>query len=117
MELSPRILHDVGEIEEKCTNCIVKINVNIAFISDNMMVIVEYCRFGNLQDILNKSRSSFVDQIDHDTDTIISSINAGKDDGENRACVDNSLYFRVANTVNLLAGETSFSYTLDLSFQ
>lgn len=35
-----------------------------------MMVIVEYCRFGNLQNFLVKHRDHFVDQIMHDRDII-----------------------------------------------
>ncbi|XP_055309604.1 vascular endothelial growth factor receptor kdr-like [Sitodiplosis mosellana] len=44
----------------------------------NMMLIVEYCRYGNLQNILIKKRSSFIDQINRDTDTINSNIYARK---------------------------------------
>lgn len=36
------------------------------------MVIVEYCPFGNLQSFLVNHSKHFIDQIDHDTDTIIS---------------------------------------------
>lgn len=35
-----------------------------------VMVIVEYCRFGNLQSFLIKHRPYFVDQVDKETDTI-----------------------------------------------
>lgn len=34
------------------------------------MVIVEYCKFGNVQHFLLKHREYFVDQINQDTDTI-----------------------------------------------
>lgn len=34
------------------------------------MVIVEYCRFGNLQTFLVKHRPHFVDQVDKNTDLI-----------------------------------------------
>lgn len=34
------------------------------------MVIVEYCRFGNLQNFLIKNRDHFVDQINRDEDVI-----------------------------------------------
>lgn len=35
-----------------------------------VMVIVEYCRFGNVQNFLVKHRDYFVDQINPETDTI-----------------------------------------------
>lgn len=34
------------------------------------MVIVEYCRFGNVQNFLVKHRGYYVDQINPETDTI-----------------------------------------------
>lgn len=34
------------------------------------MVIVEYCRFGNLQEFLLRHRKYFIDQIIHDRDVI-----------------------------------------------
>lgn len=34
------------------------------------MVIVEYCKFGNIQHILRKHRRTFVDQINRDADVI-----------------------------------------------
>ncbi|XP_055307327.1 platelet-derived growth factor receptor alpha-like [Sitodiplosis mosellana] len=56
----------------------------------DMMIIVEYCRYGCLQSILIKSRSSFIDQINRETDTVDSSINARKQRVENSAGVDNN---------------------------
>lgn len=38
------------------------------------MVIVEYCRFGNLQNFLVKHRQYFIDQIDREKDVIDPSI-------------------------------------------
>lgn len=38
------------------------------------MVIVEYCRFGNIQHILRKHRQSFVDQINRTGDVIDSNV-------------------------------------------
>lgn len=35
-----------------------------------VMVIVEYCRFGNVQNFLLKHRDQFVDQINPETDQI-----------------------------------------------
>lgn len=35
-----------------------------------VMVIVEYCRFGNLQNFLVKHRNYFIDQIDREKDVI-----------------------------------------------
>lgn len=40
------------------------------FILGEVMVIVEYCRFGNLQNFLIKHREYFVDQIVRDQDII-----------------------------------------------
>lgn len=34
------------------------------------MVIVEYCRYGNVQNFLQKNREAFIDQINRETDTI-----------------------------------------------
>ncbi|XP_053673665.1 vascular endothelial growth factor receptor 1 [Anopheles nili] len=39
-----------------------------------LMVIVEYCRFGNIQNFLQKHRSYFIDQINQETGEIDSSI-------------------------------------------
>ena len=39
------------------------------------MVIVEYCRFGNLQTFLVKHRAHFVDQVDKKSDQIDQNIN------------------------------------------
>lgn len=40
------------------------------FVAGEVMVIVEYCRFGNLQNFLVKHREYFVDQIVRDKDII-----------------------------------------------
>lgn len=42
----------------------------IFYLTGEVMVIVEYCRFGNLQKFLLKHRPYFVDQIDNKTDMI-----------------------------------------------
>lgn len=34
------------------------------------MVIVEYCRFGNVQNFLQKHREDFIDQVNPETDVI-----------------------------------------------
>jgi FMS-like tyrosine kinase 1 len=44
-------------------------NVPLSSTGD-VMVIVQYCRFGNIQDFLLKHRPNFVDQIVRNTDTI-----------------------------------------------
>ncbi|XP_055308073.1 platelet-derived growth factor receptor alpha-like [Sitodiplosis mosellana] len=70
----------------------------------DMMIIVEYCRYGCLQNILIKSRSSFVDQIDRETGTIILNTNAGEQQNvaneshqAGQYSVTNSLYIRNFN--------------------
>lgn len=40
------------------------------YIADELMVILEYCRFGNIHNILLKNRSDFVNQINPQTDHI-----------------------------------------------
>lgn len=40
------------------------------FISGKVMVIVEYCRFGNVQNFLQKHREDFIDQVNPETDVI-----------------------------------------------
>lgn len=40
------------------------------FTIGELMIIVEYCPFGNIQDFLRRNREKFVDQIDPDTDEI-----------------------------------------------
>lgn len=49
------------------------------------MVIVEYCRYGNLQSVLVKNRESFVDQIIYDED-------AGEDTIDSTIRSDDSKY-------------------------
>lgn len=50
--------------------------LNICFVHSigEVMVIVEYCRFGNLQNFLVKHRNYFIDQIDRENDVIDPSI-------------------------------------------
>ena len=50
-----------------------------------MMIIVEYCKYGSLQNILVKNRSTFIDQINRDTDTITTDMNAGKQQDDQSA--------------------------------
>ncbi|XP_055309598.1 platelet-derived growth factor receptor alpha-like [Sitodiplosis mosellana] len=72
----------------------------------NMMIIVEYCRYGNLQNILIKNRPSFIDQIDRDTDSINKNISArgqqynnGSDQMDQYSIIG-SLYVRGSNNVD-----------------
>lgn len=39
-------------------------------ISDELFVIVEYCRFGNLHNYLLRHRGNFIDQVVRSTDVI-----------------------------------------------
>lgn len=71
---------DNGQVESQCLRTKV---LTLIFIPGNMMIIVEYCRFGSLQNILMENRSTFIDQIDRQTDTIVSKIKEGKRDTEN----------------------------------
>lgn len=50
----------------------------INLIADELMIIVEYCRFGNLQSFLRKNRKCFVDQIDREQDVIDPTIQTKK---------------------------------------
>lgn len=34
-------------------------------VTGDLLIIIEYCRFGNLQSYLIKHRNSFVNQVDH----------------------------------------------------
>ena len=54
----------------------------LLFISDDLMVIVEFCRYGCLQSVLIKCRPTFIDQINRETDRIDLSINARNSHGE-----------------------------------
>ncbi|XP_055301647.1 platelet-derived growth factor receptor beta-like [Sitodiplosis mosellana] len=111
----------------------------------DMMIIVEYCRYGCLQNVLIKSQSSFVDQIDRETDTIISSTNATKPNVENsgvsndnyqtdyqsvinslyvgdsnngdQQLIVNSLYVRYSNSVHRSSGEASRKCPFHACFQ
>lgn len=46
------------------------------------MVIVEYCKFGSLQNILRVHRCHFIDQINQSEDIIDPSISEGAEDPE-----------------------------------
>lgn len=46
------------------------------FFPGELLVIVEYCRFGNLHNYLLRHRGNFIDQIDPKTDAIDISIGA-----------------------------------------
>lgn len=43
------------------------------------MIIVEYCRFGNIKNYLQTNREYFTDQIDRNTDEIVSPIELQND--------------------------------------
>lgn len=47
------------------------------FFQVEVMIIVDYCRFGNIRNFLITQRDHFIDQINHDDDTIDATI-AGK---------------------------------------
>jgi len=50
-------------------------NIKIpVFLKGELMVIVEYCRFGNIQNFLLRNRKCFINQINPDTDHIDPSI-------------------------------------------
>lgn len=51
-------------------NCISMTCVTLPIFSGEVMVIVEYCRFGNIQKFLLKHRPYFVDQVNKETDII-----------------------------------------------
>lgn len=44
-----------------------------------MKIIIEYCKYGNIQDYLRKNRSNFIDQINENTDKINSTITSNND--------------------------------------
>ena len=44
--------------------------MNFVHFTDELLVIVEYCPYGNLKDFLVKNRKNFIDQIDRDKDRI-----------------------------------------------
>lgn len=48
-----------------------------------VMIIVEYCRFGNLRSFLITQRDHFIDQINHDDDTIDATIAGKKNEQKN----------------------------------
>lgn len=50
------------------------LGIEYLIILGEIMVIVEYCRYGNLHSFLLKNRNRFIDQIDRYTDKIDSSI-------------------------------------------
>lgn len=51
-----------------------EILIYVVFSIGEVMVIVEYCRFGNLQNFLVKHRPYFIDQINREKDIIDPSI-------------------------------------------
>lgn len=63
---------------KKMLNFFLNISLCRFFISDDMMIIVEYCKYGSLQNILVKNRPTFIDQINRDTDTITSNVDSEK---------------------------------------
>lgn len=51
---------------------------NILNDTGELMIIVEYCSFGNIKKYLETNRDHFIDQIDRDTDKIDSTIEAAQ---------------------------------------
>lgn len=73
------------------------------------MIIVEYCRFGNVRDFLIEQRHHFVDQIIRQTDTIDSTIMTGKHINQSNILLyvrtfvcnylqDNKMYYQLVTT-------------------
>lgn len=58
---------------------------NYRLFPDELMVIVEYCKFGNLQNILRAHRCRFVDQINRAEDIIDPSISRCDENPEYKA--------------------------------
>lgn len=50
-----------------CTCHVMVIFVHVLVVSVELLVIVEYCRFGNLHNYLLRHREDFVDQLDPKT--------------------------------------------------
>ena len=55
-------------------SCKILIFVYLLFVSVELLVVVEYCRFGNLHNYLLRHREDFVDQIDPTTGKIDTTI-------------------------------------------
>lgn len=71
---------DQRKLISVCSQCIFFFKLNDNFAGE-VMIIVEYCRFGNLKDVLLKQRPLFIDQIDRNEDIIDSSIKRCRLDG------------------------------------
>ncbi len=68
-ELSPRILRSVSEIFNY--NFKIRLSHTLSKIyPGELMVIVEFCRFGNLQSFLARNRNLFVNQVNIGNDSI-----------------------------------------------